>query len=84
MAKKNRRRNCWTCRHNTTTAIDPKTGEEVPCTPWCQPYQDEWVDDDPEVRPDAVIAWAERVGLDDENMPPRKTEPCPEWGKIQR
>jgi len=84
-AKKNHRRNCWTCVHNTTTVTDPATGEVRPCTPWCQPYQDEWIDDDSAVRPDGVIAWVARVGLhdNDDNMPAKKTPPCPRWGRIR-
>jgi hypothetical protein len=83
--KKRHLRNCHTCRHNTTTVIDPETGEVRACTPWCQPYQDEWIDDDPEISPDGVITWTRTVGLDDENMPPKRTPVgCPKWAKIKK
>lgn len=80
--KKRQLHNCHSCGHNVTTAVNPETGEVFPCTPWCQPYQDEWIDDDREISPEGIIAWTRAVGLDDENMPSKRTPVgCPKWAK---
>ena len=82
--KKRHLHNCWACGHQRTTQPDAD-GVEQPCVPWCQPYQDEWLDDEPGINPKGVIVWLESVGADLDNMPPKRTlVPCPQWAKLKK